>query len=362
MLDYLTWRGDILFSQLGMNDVDALIFSTLAYIQLDGIITEDLQVAAPLRTVAKTVLALPDAKERCRVEKDLELLEAAANSERFGCTRITFYRSVFVPQEETQFAAMTFLLDDGSAVLSFRGTDGSLVGWKEDFNMAFQPNVPAQRLAQEYVQRFAAQSSAPLLLTGHSKGGNLAMYAGAKCGADIQGRVKTVYNFDGPGFTEGMLTSPGYQQILSRVRTLVPQFSVFGMLLERQEGQIVVLSSGTGLQQHDPYTWQLIGREFVQAQALAEGSVFLERTLRGWLAGLSNAERGEFFDAVFGLMMLENASQTRDVLRPQNVLAALKTIRMDEEKRRMMGTVLLELVDTAKAVHTKSEEEKALVK
>lgn len=362
MLDYLTWRGDILFSQLGVNDVDALIFSTLAYIQLDGIITEDLQVSAPLRTVAKTVLAMPDAKDRCRVEKDLELLEAAANSERFGWARITFYRSVFVPQEETQFAAMTFLLDDGSAFLAFRGTDGTLVGWKEDFNMAFQPNVPAQRLAQEYVQRFAAQSNAPIWLAGHSKGGNLAMYAGAKCGVNIQESVQAVYNFDGPGFTESLLADPGYQQILSKVRTLVPQFSVFGMLLERQEGQSVILSNGIGLQQHDPYTWQLIGRNFVPAKALTEGSVFVERTLTGWLEGLSNAERGDFFDAVFGLMMLENASQPKDVLRPQNVLAALKSIHLDEEKRRMMGTVLQELVEAAKTVHTKTADEKALTK
>lgn len=362
VFDYLTWRGDITFSQLGVNDVDALIFSALAYIQLDGILTEDLQVAAPLQMVAKTVLAMPDAKSRCRVEKDLALLEAAADSKRFGHVGITFYRSVFVPQEETQFAAMTFLLDDGSAFLAFRGTDSTLVGWKEDFNMAFQPNVPAQRLAQEYVQRFAARSKAPLHLAGHSKGGNLAMYAGAKCGVDIRERVKDVYNFDGPGFTEGLLSDPGYQQILPKVRTLVPQFSVFGMMLERQEGQSVVLSSGVGLLQHDPYTWQLIGKEFVPAKALTEGSVFLERTLSGWLAGLSNAERGEFFDAVFSLLMLENASQTRDVLRPQNMLAALKTIHLDEEKRRMMGTVLQELLETAKAVHTKTEEEKALLK
>lgn len=337
-----------MFSQQGVNEVDALIFSNLAYIQLDGIVVEDLQMMLPLRTVAELLLAMPDAEKRCRVKKDLELLEAAGNSERFGRTGVTFYRNVLSAQEEIQFSAVTFLLDDGSALLAFRGTDSTLVGWKEDFNMAFQPNVPAQRLAQEYVQRFAAQSAVPLYLAGHSKGGNLAMYAGAKCGTDIQSRVLDVYNFDGPGFNAGLLEDPGYQEILPKVRTLVPQFSVFGMMLQRQEGQRVVLSNGFGLMQHDPYTWQLVGKSFVPAPALTEGSVFLKQTLSGWLAQLSEGERGEFINGVFSLLMLENASQTKDVLRPQNVLAALKTIHLDEEKRRMLSAALQELVEAAK--------------
>lgn len=346
-----------MFSQQGVNEVDALIFSTLAYIQLDGIVTEDLRCVLPLRAVAEQLLAKPDAENYCRVKRDLELLKAAASSARFGGVGVTFYRSILAPQEEIQFAAMTFLLEDGSAVLTFRGTDSTLVGWKEDFNMAFQPNVPAQRLAQEYVQRFAAYSTAQLHLAGHSKGGNLAVYAGAKCGDSIRDRVQAVYNFDGPGFTQGVLETPGYQKILPKVRTLVPQFSVFGMMLERQEGQSVILSNGLGLLQHDPYTWQLLGKTFVPAPALTEGSVFLKQTLTGWLAQLSDTERGEFINGIFSLLMLENASQAKDVLRPQNVLAALKTIRLDEEKRRMLSTVLQELVEAAKQVKNPGQEQ-----
>ena len=355
LMEYITWRGDILFSQLGVNDVDALIFSELAYIRYDGIVSDSLLVSAPLRTVAKTILAMPAEENRCRVEKDRALLEAVANSQRFGQVGITYYRSVFDPAEETQFAAVTFLLDDGTALLAFRGTDSTLVGWKEDFNMSFQRSVPAQRLAQEYVQRFAANSREKLHLAGHSKGGNLAVYAGAKCGNLPQERILDVYNFDGPGFTEEMMTDPGYLRIVSRVKTLVPQFSVFGMMLERQENQQVILSNGMGLLQHEPYTWQVCGKTFVPAQALTEGSRFLDRTLTAWLAGLSNEERGAFFDSVFGLMMQENANHPKDVLRPQNILAALKTIHLEEDKRRMMGAVLQDLVETAKTLHSTQE-------
>lgn len=355
MMDYIKWRGDILFSQLGVNDVDAMIFSALTYIRYDGIISEDLQLSAPLRTVAKTILALPEPMSCCRTEKDLALLEKVADSDRFGRVGITFYRSIFVPEEETQFAAVTFLLEDGSAFLAFRGTDSTLVGWKEDFNMSFQRSVPAQRLAQEYVQRFAAFNPRPMRLCGHSKGGNLAVYAGAKCGELIQERVLEVFNFDGPGFTEGMMTDPGYLRIVSRVKTFVPQFSVFGMLLEREENHRVILSSASGLMQHELYSWQVSGKELVPGQELTEGSRFLDRTLTAWLAGLTNAERGEFFDGIFGLLMQENASQAKDVLRPQNILAALKAIHLEEGKRRMIGTVLQELVESAKTVHNNPE-------
>ena len=351
ILEYLNWRGDILFPQLGVNNVDALIFSELSYIRYDGVITDALNVSVSLGTVAKTILGMPEPLSRCRTEKDLELLQAVANSPRFQKVGVTFYQSVFIPEEETQFAAVTFLLPDGSAFLTFRGTDSTLVGWKEDFNMSFQQSIPAQRLAKEYVQRFAATQEIPLRLGGHSKGGNLAVYAGAKCEAFIQERILEVYNQDGPGFAEAMMTDPGYLGIVPKVKTFLPQFSVFGLMLERGEGYQVIQSNAVGLMQHEPYSWQVIGKDFVPGQALTAGSLFLDRTLTTWLAGLTNEERSQFFDGLFDLLMLEDAAHPKDVLRPQNILAALKTISAQEDKRRMIGAVFQELVDSAKAVH-----------
>ena len=271
-----------------------------------------------------------------------------AESDRFGRLGVTFYRSVFVPEEETQFAAVTFLLDDGTAFLAFRGTDSTLVGWKEDFNMAFRKNVPAQLLAQAYVREYAAAAREPMRLGGHSKGGNLAVYAGAKCGEPVQSRILEIYNYDGPGFMAEMLEDPGYQLIVSKIKTIVPQFSVFGMLLERSEDHRAIYSDASGLLQHEPYSWQVVGKAFVPMEDVTENAYFLDRTLTTWLAGMSNQERSDFIEWIFGIFMQENASQPKDILRPQNLLAALRVIRVEHEKRRMTGAVLQELLESAK--------------
>ena len=127
-------------------------------------------------------------------------------------------------------------------------------------------------------------------------------------------------------------------------------------MLERQEELQVVHSNAFGLLQHEPYSWQVLGKTFVAGQKLAEGSQFLNRTLSTWLAGLDNAQRSEFFDSIFGLLMQENANQPKDILRPQNVLAALKTIHMEDGKRKMLTGKLQELVDAAKTVRNEPME------
>lgn len=349
MMEYLAWRGDIPFSVMGLNDVDALIFSALSYVRYDSLVPVGFSMTAPLRTVAKTILALPCPEERCRIQKDLQLLEAVAQTERFGKVKMTGYRDIFIPEEETQFAAMTFLLEDGTAVLTFRGTDNTLVGWKEDFNMSFLQSIPAQRLAKKYLADFAAESSAPIYLNGHSKGGNLAIFAAAKSESAVQDRIMAIYNQDGPGFMEEMLRDLGYQRIVPKIRTFVPRNSVIGLLLEREEPIRVIRSDSVSLLQHELYTWQIRGRELVAEENLAESSRALDRTLTTWLAGMNQAERNEFIDGVFELLMLENAEHPKDILRPQNIFATIRTIYGDEAKRKMMGAVLQELMASARA-------------
>ena len=355
MFDYLDWRGDIRFSQLPLNPVDALIFSTLSYIRFQGIISDQPGHRINLKDAADTLLSLEDAPSRCRTPKDLTLLRAAAETERFGNTGLSFYRDIFIPEEETQFAAMTFHMNDGTVFLAFRGTDSTLVGWKEDFNMTFQESIPAQRLAQEYIRDFAAVNRAPIWAGGHSKGGNLAVYAAAKSDQLIQARIIEVYSQDGPGFSEAMMEDPGYQRIIPKVRSFVPQSSVIGMLLEHEEPYTIVKSNQIGIMQHDPYSWEILGPGFVPVEELTEDSRFLDRTFKSWLAGMTNEERSDFFDTVFGLLASGDASSVGEILHPENVRTYFKTLQTDGKMRQIIGSELLSLLESARQAHQTKE-------
>ena len=357
MFDYLKWRGDILFSQLPPNPVDALIFSALSYIRFQDIVPDSPSRWITMEDAAAMLLEEPDAQSRTRTKLDLELLKAAAQTARFARVRLSFYQDVFIPEEDTQFAAVTYYLEDGSAFLAFRGTDSTLVGWKEDFNMTFQESIPSQRLATEYTRTFASVGKAAMHLGGHSKGGNLAVYAAAKSDPQIKKRIITVYNQDGPGFTEAMMTDPGYLDIVPKIRTYVPQSSVFGMLLEHEEPYTVIKSKQIGIMQHDPYSWEVMGRDFVSGEVLSADSRFLDRTFKNWLAGMSPQERNEFFDTVFELLMIEDTNHPRDIMRPQNIKSYIKTLQSDDNMRHVIASELANLVRSARRAQQKQSGE-----
>lgn len=348
MLDYLHWRGDLLFSQFPPNMVDALLFSSLSYVRFEDIVPGVPGVRVTLAAAAEGVLKKPAAEIRARVPRDLELLAAAAETPRFSQVELAFYQSVFLPEEETQFAAVTFFPGDGSAFLTFRGTDQTLVGWKEDFNMSFCQSVPAQRMAVQYVEAFAGAVAGPLRLGGHSKGGNLAVYAAARCRPAVQDRILDVYNQDGPGFTESMMGDPGYRRMVPKIHTYVPQSSVIGMLLEHEERYSVIKSNQIGMMQHDPHSWEVLGKEFVPVEGLTADARFVSRTLKSWLSGMTREERGDFFDTVFALLASGDASRTTEIMRPQNLLAYFKTLHGDEEMRRVIGSELANLLQAAR--------------
>ena len=348
MLDYLAWRGDIEFTQLPVNPVDALIFSTLSYIQFEDIVPDNPMQSISMAEAAAGLFSLSDPVSRTRVKKDLDLLKAAAESHRFDNIRLSFYRSILIPEEDTQFAAMTIFLEDGSAYIAFRGTDNTLTGWKEDFNMSFQSSVPAQQLALAYVQEFAAVHPIPIWMGGHSKGGNLAVYAAAKCGDLLQKRIVEVYSQDGPGFSEEMMNDPGYRNILPKVRSFLPQSSVIGMLLEHEEPYTIIRSNQIGIMQHDPYSWMVLGANFIQVEELTADSRFLDRTFKNWLSQMSNEERSEFFDTVFDLLESTGAENAVEIIRPQNVRAYLKTLKSNEYMRNVLASELVRLVSAAR--------------
>ena len=354
LFDYLLWRGDLDLDAVPLNPVDTLILSELSYIDFAGLVPEDFLHPVPLKVAAEAFLALPDRDRRVRVKRDADLLAECARTARFGQLRLVFYRSELT-SGQSQFAAVTWLLPEGGAIITYRGTDLTLTGWKEDFHMSFQPQVPAQEKALRYLEAFARVHSGPICLAGHSKGGNLAVYAAARCQPELQERICFAHNHDGPGFHSAMLRDPGYRSMLPKLRTFLPQSSVVGMLLEHEEPYTVVRSRQLSLLQHEPFSWEVLGGDFVRMEEIDENSRFLDKTIKTWLADTTMEERSKFVDAVFELLSLGQSDDLRDVILPRNVLRYLRTLGTDEQLRSIITREFVDLLRTAVELRRRRE-------
>jgi len=360
LFDYIKWRGDLTFRQDPVNEVDALIFSGLAYVRYgegESLLSGDAVIFAD---AAEAVCSMPDCEDRVLLKNDLTLLRAAAKTERFGKMKLCLYRDMFIPEQETQFAAVTFLLDDGSAFLSFRGTDHTLVGWKEDFNMTFQQTIPAQRLALQYTREAALEVSGPMYLGGHSKGGNLAVFAAARSSPVIQERIVHVFNNDGPGFTKYLMGDPGYLAMVPKIRTFIPQSSVIGMLLEHEEPYTVIRSKTVGLLQHDLYSWEVLGKTFIPVQEITDSSQFIDSTIKTWFAEMTNQERNQLVDVMFSLLGTGGVDNAIDIFHPRNIRNYLRTLSSDANMRRVLSTEFQSLIEAARKTRAKFGEQRLL--
>ena len=356
LFDYLDWRGDLSFEQVPLTPVDALIFSALSYVHYDGLVRDGFQHPVPLWVVAEAFAALPDQDERVLLKNDGKLLKAAGKTRRFADVKLVFYRNETVLEQESQFSAVAFLLpDEKTAVLAFRGTDSTLVGWKEDFNMSFQPFVPAQDKALYYTQTFAKVFQREMILCGHSKGGNLAVCAASRCPHEIQERISAVYNNDGPGFTAALLADPGYRELVPKIHSFVPQSAVIGMLLEHQEPYTVVKSRQVSILQHDLYTWEILGPGFVLVNEVNDDARLVNRTVRTWLESKTLEERNRFVDAVFDLLGTGDVDNAREIMLPWNLLNYVKTLNEDEQMRNLIGKELGDLFRTATALRKQKD-------
>ena len=357
LFEYLSWRGDLSMNSVPVTTVDSLIFSTLSYLNFDGIVPENLQNPIPLSVAADAFLNLNSAQDRVRVKNDLQLLRAVADAPRFQNIRLACYRSKLVVEEETQFAAMAFLLDDGTAFLAFRGTDYSLVGWKEDLNMSFLDSVPAQREAAAYVTEFASSYPVLLRLGGHSKGGNLAVYAAAKVNPNIQKRILEVYNLDGPGFTGKMMSDPGYLAIVPKIQTYIPESSIIGMLLDQRDEYQVIKSRQVGLLQHEPYSWEIQAGSFAYAEEISKGNRFADETIANWIRDMTPEQREAFVEATYQLLSAGGASSVGELLHPKNILAFFKALNANEKSRKLLTGEMIELFKSAYASFPRSDKD-----
>lgn len=346
---YLQWRGDITFEKSPFCPVDNLIFCCLSYLNWDGIADGKSKETAPtLREAADMWDKQEPSHKQMRTPVDCDLMRAAAESERFGHIRLFHYAEEYSEEEQQQFAAITFLLNDQTIYAAFRGTDNTLIGWREDFNMSFLPQVPSQKDAAEYLQELLKMGFPNVLVGGHSKGGNLAVYAATHAPERSFPQIKAVYNNDGPGFSSGLLNSPPFLALQERVHTFVPQASVVGMLLEHDEDYRVIYSSQKGFLQHDPYSWCVIRNDWYYLQDVTAASKLVDGTLKAWLMGMEPEEREKFTDAVFHVLQGDNNARTLQELREGGFTSILRAWSdMPAQTRRFLQKTLVELLLTA---------------
>ena len=339
--DYLDWRGDLSFAVSPFNEVDNLILSMLSFIDYSPAVPSD-----PLGTPVKLSDTLPAVREKYPFGEDFgeiipsdvnSIFEKAALSARFSDTYVAAYRNVIEESEVTQFAAVTFILPDDSVFIAFRGTDDTLVGWREDFHLSFSHPVRAQQLARDYLIEVAMVFSGKLRLGGHSKGGNLAVYASVFAPKPIRDRILVAYSNDGPGFLQEIIESPEFREMDSRICTIVPQSSVVGMLLGHTEEYHVIESTiKNGILQHDPFSWEVLGPQFVHLGELSADGKRHNEALAEWLDAMSPEKRREFTDTVFTILGSTGAKTVTDLSsdRIGKTIAAIRTYNgLDKEAK-----------------------------
>lgn len=301
------------FDKLPFNSVDSLILSSAAYVHFPDVIPEvenwqgirlwELYRAEYFEEMFHNVPLVNDTRQ---------LFFALAASPRFRNIRVMGYAEQFDLTTEKQFSAMTFQIEPDLYYVAYRGTDSTLVGWKEDFNMTFQSPIPSQEEAVRYLEKVALYCPGKFYVGGHSKGGNLAVYASAMCREATQNRIKRIYTHDGPGFMESTLQTQAFQQIMDRIEKTIPQSSIVGMLLEHREDYLIVKSNKTGLLQHDQYTWEIEDNDFIFIEKLTKDAKFADKTLTDWLNSISEDDRERFVDALYGILTTNDLATIDD--------------------------------------------------
>ena len=351
ILDYLNWRGDLTLAQSPFNEVDNLILAELSFVNFTGIVPGPGEgEGVPLHSAAEAFFRSHEGGDMgmgVLVPDEIPtLLRKMAECPRFREMKVNCFCDHLDVRKAEQYAAVTVELGDGSLYLSFRGTDDTIAGWKEDFLLGCQPEVPAQKKAVAYVKAVAAQyPRRKLMLGGHSKGGNLAVYGGIFVPLAIQRRISAVWSNDGPGFYGAVLETPQHARLEGRVHSIVPKSSVVGMLLEHEESYTVVDSDQVGLWQHDGFSWQVLGTGFVTLREVSRQGRRNDLALKEWVRRLPVDQREKFVDGLFEVLTASGATTLTD-LKEDGFRAAGAMVRAMKDMEKDTRDALFNVIAT----------------
>ncbi|MCQ2577229.1 MAG: DUF2974 domain-containing protein [Treponema sp.] len=351
LTDYLSWRGDLSFSASPFCHVDALVLTALSYLNLKDCVPVTMDQGTTLKEVCEKFHASPDFEARRHLgavlnERTVDLLELCGKSVRFENIKVCGYQDILDTEKCMQFAAMVFELESNLHMVTYRGTDDTLLGWHEDFNLGFMDPIPSQAEGVEYFKKVASAFKGDFIVSGHSKGANVALYTGTVCEKSLQNRIKNVYNFDGPNLPKHLLESSEFKALKNRILSFYPEMCMIGAIFHHMEDCTIVKSSEFAIMQHDYLSWQILGANFETADKVKPESEIFENSVNQWIEGLTKEEIKEFAGNLFSMVDASGAKTNTD-LEENKFLYSTRLIaeftRMDTADRKKFFSILNEL-------------------
>ena len=316
LIDYLEKVKELTFDQEPLNILDKVCINEIGYLTYEKWLTaSDLKKPINLHDFAEGKELNPDYSFMVTKER-VELAEAIVRSRRFASLSLSNYRSVLDKEVEKQFAAMIFSLPElDYHQLVFRGTDDSVIGWKEDFQLTYSREIPAHRSAMTFLEDHLPNLSGRITVSGHSKGGNLALYSAVQSSTALREKIAELLLLDSPGLMKSLLEKPSYQELKSRMTVIRPQDSVVGVMLYWDRPAQLVAAEGIGFAQHNVLTWEvdLAANDFVYEDQPTELSQRLEETFQEWIETLPNQELKQGCDLVFDTILDSGIESLDDI-------------------------------------------------
>ena len=347
-LDHVTY--DSIYDR-PFKELDVLALTELTYLPFDRIVPQGDTTNIEVRLSDATDL-VDRITDFIVTDQHLQLVDSLATSKRFKNIKLLNYVDEYDPDVQKQFAAMTYRLTMDVYLVVFRGTDDTLIGWKEDFHMTYMDHVPAQRRAASYLQHVMKEfPKGRFMVAGHSKGGNLAAYACSYLPDHLFERVDAIYCYDAPGLNKAIIETEGYQRIAHLVHRFVPQGSIVGMMLEVPEPATIVKSRAFGgFAQHDAFTWMVEKDGFVTLDQTSPDSQQMDQTLKQWVQEVPDSQLKKFFDTFFGLFLDAGVTSINDLMNLKN-FSKIKDIfqntqDLDPTEREMLERLAKQLIDT----------------
>lgn len=335
LFEYIDVTGQKTLEEEPFNNVDSLIISQLSYMKLDKHVPPEAEKSDGISL--EDILNSDDVELLYRDERNHDInkyyFEKVASCKRFSKMKLRDFVEVVSIEYEVQFCAMTAIFENESELDSdkaipkltyvvYRGTDEHMVGWKEDFNMIYKFPVPAHKMALRYLANAAERIAGDFYVGGHSKGGNLAVYASAEVSPEVQDRIIKVFSHDGPGFKYNFLKQAGYERIKDRIVKQVPKSSIFGLMLFTPDKYDIILSKDKGVEQHNPYNWLTDGTDFVYADELDSAYELQQKVFNTWTAEITDEQAKLYGDTLFDLIYKAGIDNINDLYNMSAMFSA----------------------------------------